>query len=117
MICAKYCEKLSKFIEVTTKILSVPFSVKHDVFSETHRPDPLMDFDAKWLKWRRVTQRCASQRKKALKEKRQHSALDAYCNLTSLLVVTFTEVVCYNYDAAERDLLDSAQGYNVGYTY
>ena len=46
--------------------------------------------------------------KKTLKEKRQHSALDAYCNLTSLLVVTFTEVVCYNYDAAERDLLDSA---------
>ena len=33
MICAKHCEKLSKFVEVIAKILPVPFFLGHGVYA------------------------------------------------------------------------------------
>jgi len=37
MICAKNCEKLSKVVEVTAKILSIPF-FRHSVFTASFVP-------------------------------------------------------------------------------
>jgi len=54
MICTKHYEKLFRFIEVTAKILSVPFSGHGvvfpvlNIFAKFRRGSPLRDVKCRW---------------------------------------------------------------------